>query len=382
MTATAIGPLFPLAEAGELMDKARELPEPWDEARWISSARTGIAVALQDCGMDNGEVVWVPSYFTPAMTAPIEHVGCRVRFYPLTESLEIDVGALRRLFTLDIRGLIAPHFFGFPQQAFGDLRKFCSERSIFILEDCAHGLLGKFDGKRFGELGDYAIASLTKCFGVKEGGLLASHHGRVDATVYPAGVKRELAAWPEIIAETLRWGRKAPPQPLLSRLGGGKSDATVAVRPTPHALVDEADGAQSRPFSDDFMTQNVARATRDVVLRTDLNAMARRRRSTYEYYLESALGWKHARPLFPRLPDGVVPYMFPLELKMPAQQYPALLAKGVPMVRWDYAHADLPSGLCPVGTRYAKSLIHLPLHQSLTDEESERISHALFDVLR
>jgi dTDP-4-amino-4,6-dideoxygalactose transaminase len=363
------------------MDKPRDLPEPWSDARWLSSGHTGIAVALQDCGMDNGEVVWVPSYFTPAMTAPIEHIGCRVRFYPLTESLEIDVSALRRLFTLDIRGIVAPHFFGFPQQAMGELRRFCSERSIFVLEDCCHGLLGRYDNKRFGELGDYAITSLSRLFGVREGGLIASHHGRVDATTYPVGVKRELAAWPEIISQSQRWERTPPNQPLLSKLGGGKPDST-AIRPTAHAVTQEADELENVPFGDDLMTRGVTRATREVVLRTDLNEFANRRRATFEYYLDSARGWKQARPLYSELPAGVVPYMFALELKMPAQQYPALLARGVPMARWNFEHPELPSGLCPVGARYARSLIHLPLHQSISDEESERISHTLFEVLR
>jgi perosamine synthetase len=382
MSATALAPLFPVAEEDKLMAKPRELPEPWTDARWLSSARTGIAVALQDCGMDNGEVVWVPSYFTPAMTAPIEYIGCRVRFYPLTESLEIDISALRRLFALDIRGIIAPHFFGFPQQAMGELRKFCSERSIFILEDCAHGLLGKFDGKRFGELGDYAITSLTKLFGVREGGLIASHHGRVDATTYAAGVKRELSAWPEIIAETARWGRTPPKQPLLSKLGGSRSEEQASLRPSAHTVAQEADASQMMAFSDDYMTRGVTRATKDVVMRTDLNEWARQRRETFEYYLDSARGWKQARPLFGGLPAGVVPYMFPLELKMPAHQYPALMARGVPMTRWHFEHPELPAGLCAVGARYGKSLIHLPLHQGISHDESEKISHTLFDVLR
>ncbi len=382
MSATALGPLFPIADADTLAAKPRDLPEPWTDARWISSARAGISIALQDCGIDNGEVIWVPSYFTPAMTAPIEHVRCSVRFYPVTESLEIDMAALKRQFTLDIRGIVAPHFFGFPQQAMGELRKFCTERSIFILEDCAHGLLGKLDGRRFGEIGDYAITSLSKLFPVSEGGLLASHHGRIDATIYAPGVKTEMAAWPEAIERSSRWGRRPPSAPLLAKIGASRSDAPLTHRPTVGELIRETDDRARQEFTDAFMTAGVTRATKELVLRTDLNAMAQRRRENFAYFLDSARAWTHARPIFPTLPDGVVPYMFPLELKMPATQLAAMRAKGVPFTQWNYEHAAFHTALCPVAARYAASLVHLPVHQDLSDEESERISHTLYDILR
>jgi perosamine synthetase len=382
MSVAALAPLFPVVDAATLLDKPRDLPEPWDDARWISAARTGIAVALQDCGMDNGEVVWVPSYFTPAMTAPIERVGCRVKFYPLTESLEIDIGALRRQFELDIRGIIAPHFFGFPQQAMGELRKFCSERSIFILEDCAHGLLGRIDGKRFGELGDYAIASLSKTFGVLEGGLIASHHGRIDLTTYAPGVKREASAWADIIAHSAQWRRQPPTPPLLAKISGARGAAQAGEWPTLAQTHAQEENWATQAFTDEFMTQGATKAVRELSLRQDLNQIAQRRRENFEYFLDSARGWKQSRPVFSALPDGVVPYMFPLELKMPSQQVPALVARGVPFLRWDYDHPAMNRALCPVGTRYSAALVQLPIHQSITDDESERISHALFDVLR
>ncbi len=382
MAVPALAPIAPVLDAGDLSASARELPDPWNSARWISSARAGIAIGLQDCGIENGEVIWVPSYYCLSMTLPIERINCKVRFYPVSESLEIDMGALRRMFSLDIRGIVAPHFFGFPQQSMEELRKFCSEKSLFLIEDCAHTFLGKVGGRRFGEWGDYAIASLPKMFPVQEGGLITSTHGRIDATTYFVGLKRELRAWSNMAENGLRWGRN-PPRQFIARWNAKRKGEALESSPPLVVNNEHTDDAESLyTFADDATTRGLTRATKSIVLRCDLNAAAARRRENYEYFIDSAKAWKQARPLFPTLPAGVVPYMFALELKMPAQQFPALKAAGVPMYRWEHKHPDFHPAICAVGARYAKSVIQLPVHQSLTDEETERISHTLFDLLR
>jgi perosamine synthetase len=382
MPATALAPILPVLDQADLTSSPRKLPEPWDTSIFISSARAGIAIALQDTGIDNGEAIWVPSYYCLSMTIPIEKVTCQVRFYPLTESLEIDMSALRRQFSLDIRAIVAPHFFGFPQKSMPELRAFCSEKGIFLLEDCAHSLLGKYDGKRFGDWGDYSMASLPKFFPVQEGGLLASIHGRIDATTYAPGMASNLKAWVNLAEEGMQWGRN-PPKQGWARLNARRKGEALETTPPLVTLDSGGDDPESMyALTDESMTRGVTKATKYVVEHSDLNAIAAKRRDNFLYFLDSARGWKQARPIFTELPDGTVPYMFPLELKMPTTQFAALKAKGVPMYRWEHRHPDFHPALCAVGARYATSLIQLPVNQSLTDEEAETISHTLFDILR
>jgi perosamine synthetase len=382
MPAHALAPILPVLDEADLLKKRRELPEPWDGARWVSTARAAIAIALQDCGMENGEVVWVPSYYCLTMTLPIEKVGCKVRFYPLTESLDIDMAALRRQFSLDIRAILAPHFFGFPQKSIAELRAFCSEKSLFLLEDCAHSLLGKVEGRRFGQWGDYTMTSLPKFFPVKEGGLLASIHGRIDATTYAPGIRKELKSWVNMAEDSLQWGR-SPPKQSWAQWNAKRRGTSVSE--SPPLVTNDSDVGDPEllyEMSDETITRGVTRATKHVVEHSDLNAIAAKRRDNYLYFLESSRGWKQARALFTELPDGTVPYMFPLELKMPAAQFAALKVAGVPVYRWEHKHPLFHPALCSVGARYATSVVQLPVHQSLTDEEAERVSHTLFELLR
>lgn len=52
------------------------------------------------------------------------------------------------------------------------LRTWCDETGVALIEDCAHALFGNAGERRVGAWGDLAIASLTKFLPVPEGGCL------------------------------------------------------------------------------------------------------------------------------------------------------------------------------------------------------------------
>jgi perosamine synthetase len=51
------------------------------------------------------------------------------------------------------------HFLGFPQPI-DEVKKICGERTLFLIEDCAHALLSYHDGKPLGSYGDVSNFSL------------------------------------------------------------------------------------------------------------------------------------------------------------------------------------------------------------------------------
>ena len=66
------------------------------------------------------------------------------------------------------RAIFAIHEFGFPHPRLHELRAIATERGMPLIEDCAYGW--HTDG--IGQVGDYAIYSLTKAFPVQFGGYL------------------------------------------------------------------------------------------------------------------------------------------------------------------------------------------------------------------
>ena len=137
---------------------------------YTSSGRAAIALALRELRIGRGDRVLVPTYHCPTMIAPVAASGATPLFFP------IDAGGTPRIESLatnddlsGVRAMIAAHYFGLPQPM-ARIRRFCDERNIALIEDCAHAMFGQADGRPVGSWGDYAIASLTKFLPTTEGG--------------------------------------------------------------------------------------------------------------------------------------------------------------------------------------------------------------------
>src|SRR6185312_16171151 len=144
------------------------------------SGRSAIRLALLDARIGPGDCFLVPNYYCPTMVAPAEAVGARPVFYPITAAREPDLQWLREQRFEGRVAMLAAHFFGLPIPL-TEVRRWCDERNIVLIEDCAHAFFGNHAGTPVGATGDYAVASLPKFFPVLEGGMLASRHRRIGA---------------------------------------------------------------------------------------------------------------------------------------------------------------------------------------------------------
>jgi hypothetical protein len=97
--------------------------------------------------------------------------------------------------------------------------------------------------------------------------------------------------------------------------------------------------------------------------------VARRRRNYLD--LQRALdGAPGCRPLYPRLPDGACPWMFPLLVDRPQAVFDALLRAGVPMTRFGATlWAGVDASVCANSADLGRRLIAFPCHQALDDGE-------------
>jgi perosamine synthetase len=97
------------------------------------------------------------------------------------------------------------------------------------------------------------------------------------------------------------------------------------------------------------------------------------RRRHYQALHAACAGLPAIRPLFPGLPDGVYPWVFPLLADEPAQLArlcAALGRAGVPYVRFgETLWPGVDAGTCPVRADLSQRLVALPCHQALTAAE-------------
>ena len=103
----------------------------------------------------------------------------------------------------------------------------------------------------------------------------------------------------------------------------------------------------------------------------------RRRRENYQHWLAGVQGLQGVQPLFPELPDGVVPYAFPLLTDAGGLVFHALKLAGIPIWRWE----DVAKTECPVSLDFRLRLLQLPCHQDLSREEIDWMLRVLHGVV-
>lgn len=165
-------------------DQTREFEELWAAECGIDAVAvdnwSGGALAVLDHIDVAGEVVLSPSNTFLATPRSAQKSGAEVVFYDcnradLCGSFEDFVSKAEKYkpkaaFIVHVGGHIA-----FDIQAIAD---YCSEKRIWLIEDCAHAHGAHWNGKRAGSFGDAGIFSFypTKTLSTGEGGIVVSRH--------------------------------------------------------------------------------------------------------------------------------------------------------------------------------------------------------------
>ena len=117
-------------------------------------ARNGIWQLIQALGLQEPDVVLVPSYNCGAELDAVLRAPATVRFYRVDRSARIDVDDLRQAIEPRTRAVIVTHYFGFPQPDLVAIGELCRDHGLFLIEDCAHALYSTHLGRSLGTFGD------------------------------------------------------------------------------------------------------------------------------------------------------------------------------------------------------------------------------------
>lgn len=157
---------------------------------YVDSGRSALKLL---CRLLPSGKILLPSYICQSVYTCFP--ADRVRFYKLTQDLQIDWNSLFRQLDGDISAVYLHYFNGvLPDETMlGELRKVREEQRFQIVEDTTHSL---FSSPL--TIGDYGICSLRKWFAVPDGGVL---YGR---SLNGLTVKGE-APWAQEKARAMRW---------------------------------------------------------------------------------------------------------------------------------------------------------------------------------
>ena len=138
-------------------------------------ARNGIWQLIRALGLQEPDVVLVPSYNCGAELDAVLRAPATVRFYRVDRSARIDVDDLRQAIEPRTRAVIVTHYFGFPQPDLVAIGELCRDHGLVLIEDCAHALYSTHLGRSLGTFGDASVFSLWKTLPMPDGGAVLAN---------------------------------------------------------------------------------------------------------------------------------------------------------------------------------------------------------------
>lgn len=173
----------------------------------VSSGRLGLHLLLEALGLAAGDEVIVPAFNLFAVVERFCQLGLVPRFCDIRQDdLNLDAEAAERLVTDRSRILLVTHMFGHPANM-TRLTELARRRNLILLEDCAHALGSKYEGRFTGTFGKAAIYSfsvlkLVTTFG---GGMIATNDDALAGTIRRRmgelrGVQPKAKAWSRALA--------------------------------------------------------------------------------------------------------------------------------------------------------------------------------------
>jgi dTDP-4-amino-4,6-dideoxygalactose transaminase len=146
------------------------------QVRVLTSATEGLEIALAVAGVKCGDEVIVPAMSFAASANVIARLGAIPKFVDIElESRNIDMRLVEKALTPKTRAIMPVHFSGLPVDMEA-LYQFADAHKLRVVEDAAHAIGSRYQGKPIGSFGDLVVFSFhpNKNMTSIEGGAIAS----------------------------------------------------------------------------------------------------------------------------------------------------------------------------------------------------------------
>lgn len=354
-------------------------------ALFTTSGRASLLLALEHLRVGAGDVVLLPTYHCPTMVAPAVALGATPFFYPIDEEGRPQLAWLQTQDPAKVRVMVVAHYFGLPQPM-SAIRAWCDARGIALLEDCAHAMFGRSEGRPIGQWGDVAIGSLPKFLPVPDGGCLVSNGAPWTPTLAHCGFIQQAKAAFRILEDGALNHRLRGLGGVANLISRIRSAARRASSPAhePHLAADAGVGLSS--LGADFRIdgnlahRRLSRAAQSVAARLPRKRIVDRRRARYADLVALLSGHIGLRPLRPDLPEDCAPYVFPLWVEDPDPGYAEMRRRGEPVFRWDRRWPGIDPIPGDSGQAWSHHVLQLACHQDLPDDSVERYARTIVEL--
>jgi dTDP-4-amino-4,6-dideoxygalactose transaminase len=152
------------------------------EAVAVNSATAGLHLAAEACGIGPGDEVIVPTLTFTATASVVRYLGAEVVLVDVDANTRcIDLDHAQRRLTPRCKAIIPVHFGGFPCDM-AKLLAFARRHGLKVIEDAAHALPARRDGRLIGSWeSDACVFSFyaSKPITTGEGGMIVTRDPRI-----------------------------------------------------------------------------------------------------------------------------------------------------------------------------------------------------------
>ena len=143
----------------------------------VSSGTTALESAIFSLNLKKGDEVIIPSFTIVSCLNVLIRLGLKPHIIDIDrDTWCLNLSILKKSITKKTKAIIYVHIFGNSSEI--DLiSKFCKEKKIYLVEDCAESMFTKYKKKLTGTFGDISIFSLysNKLISSGEGGFIITN---------------------------------------------------------------------------------------------------------------------------------------------------------------------------------------------------------------
>jgi hypothetical protein len=341
--------------------------------QWAFNGRSALHYGLARLALPPGSTILVPNYFQGVEIDTLLYNKYRLEFYRVSRSLDVDLDHVEEVLTPDATALYIIHYFGWPQDL-ASITAFCKSRGLKLIEDCALSLFSRDGQDWLGSRGELSIYSVYKTLPLPHGGFAVTSGLSAEMSFSSPPLIPTIRQYADLVLEDLRHKGRNRVEDVAKKL----SRTVRRLLPKKHLYQDV--GAGTATWDPQLASYGASSLIAPLMRSVNPTDVIERRRQNY-FRLHRRLAGRFDSPL-PELPKNACPLFYPVMVEDKSKIMKRLAEFGVGSVNlwWD-EHPACPTSLSQEVLHLRRHVLELPIHQSLSGEDIDRVAHAFIEVM-
>jgi len=346
----------------------------------FDSGRTSLQLALEILGVQKDDEVLVQAYTCCVVSNAIQWTGAKPVYIDITNQFNMDPEDLEKKITPRAKVLIIQHTFGIPAELH-KLIETARHHNLKVIEDCAHIMGAKYQGKMLGTYADIGMLSFgaDKPISSGRGGALITKDKRLAQALQKAQRRLPHTTRGKIFQQLITFKLFFVSKPLYN-IWVGKIFLGIfkKIRILSRIIEPNEKRGEQLPYYPAQLPNALARIALHQL--EHLQEFNKHREHATQKYIS---GIQNPQIYYPRNIEGLPLLRFPLLVQNPHMLHKQAHKEGILLGDWyntviapkdtNISKMGYIAGSCPNAERLSKESINLPTSIHIRTKDQERI---------